>query len=274
MRRETKEILLRVIDLCETVRKRGLDPFDVEVQEFFDKLREILPRLKRREDLYLDIQALLSLADVIHQQEEWVKHRSSMLYLDPLLIALKLQAMPARDLAEIFVRSWHPIVELESIAPPGISEAKRYWTDLPPLKERHGELKSTEVGSEEIDSQELSRMGILSTEEFENLMHKTWEELWKAVGEDEEVPYWDFISAPTFEETVRRAWLVSFLVSYGYAGIELRPLEDEIILIPSSMPQRRKEATVSIPISITKTEWLERREHGRERHRGSEGEVS
>lgn len=40
---ERQELMLRVIDLCDAVRQRGLDPFDVRVKEFFDRLRELLP---------------------------------------------------------------------------------------------------------------------------------------------------------------------------------------------------------------------------------------
>jgi len=117
---ERQELMLRIIDLCDTVRKRGIDPFDVEVREFFDRLRELLPNLKKHEELYLDIQAVLGLADVVFQQGEWIKHKSSMLYLDPLLIMLKLHALPARELADVFARSWHPIVQLETLEPEGV----------------------------------------------------------------------------------------------------------------------------------------------------------
>ena len=78
MPRERQELMLRIVDLCDTVRSKGLDPFDVEVKEFFDKLRELLPKLKNNDELYLDVQAVLGLADVISQQGEWIKHKSSM----------------------------------------------------------------------------------------------------------------------------------------------------------------------------------------------------
>lgn len=260
---ERQELMLRIIDLCDTVRKRGLDPFDVEVREFFDRLRELLPKLRKHEELYLDIQAVLGLADVVFQQGEWIKHKSSMLYLDPLLIMLKLHALPPRELAEVFVHAWHPIVELESLSLHGIYEAREYWTNLPPLEERWRELEATEVLTGEIARQELARMGILSEEDFAAVLDRTWRELKDAAGKRGETSYWDFISERSFEKTITKAWVVSFLVSYGYATLELKPLEEEITLKPLSKPRRlERVAALSIPISITREEWLRRRKHG------------
>ena len=257
-----QELMLRIIDLCEAVQKRGLDPFDVEVREFFDRLRELLPKLRKHEDLYLDIQAVLGLADVIFQQGEWIKHKSSMLYLDPLLITLKLHALPPKDLAEILARAWHPIVEFESLSPHGIKEAMDYWTNLPSLAERWREIEVTEVLTGEIARRELARLGILSEEDFTAVLDRTWREL-KDVAGGGEISYWDFICARSFEETVRRAWLVSFLLSYGYAALELKPLEEEILLKPLPKPKRPEwVATFSVPIAISRAEWLRRRKEG------------
>jgi hypothetical protein len=261
VRKERRELLLRVIDLCESVRRNELDPFEVQVGEFLRRLRELLPRLRDLQDLYLDLQALVGLTEVILRQGEWIKHRSSLLYLDPLLISLKVQVMSPRELAEILVEAWHPTVELEVLSLPALSEAREYWTNLPPLEERRRELGEGGEGVGELPLEELQRMGILRREEFEKLLTELWEELKRSAGE-KGISYWRFISAPTFEETVRRAWLVSFLVSYGYAGMELKPLEDDLLLFPYSSPQRREES-MSVPISLSEEKWREKRGRGR-----------
>jgi len=254
-----KELLMRIIDLCESVRKKGLDPFDVEVREFFDRLRELLPKLRREEEFYLDIQAVLGLADVVYQQGEWVKHRSSALYLDPLLIMLKVHALPPRELAEVLARSWHPIVDIECLTPGGIDEAAEYWKNLPPMDERLREPETAEVLTGELARKELAKMGVLSEEDFVALLDKSWRELREYAGERGEVSYWSFISDRSFERTVLRAWIVSFLVSYGYATMEIKPLEEEIILRPMPKPERPEQVTTfSVPISISRDEWLRR----------------
>lgn len=256
---ERRELLLRIIDLCETVSKRGLDPFDVEVKGFLDRLRELFPKLRGRDEIQLDIRALLGLVDVILHQGEWIKHRSSSLYLDPMLITWKLRALEPRELAEIFVSSWHPILELECISPHWIGEAMDYWMSLPSLEERRAGLDTVEVLTGEVARRELSRLGILSEEDFNTALDRTWRELKGAAGEDGEISYWDFICSESFEKTVSKAWLVSFLVSHGYAELELRPLEEEIVLKPLPEPRGPQEAVAtSIPIPISREGWLSR----------------
>lgn len=263
MTKEREELMLRIIDLCDSVRTRGLDPFDVRVREFFGRLRELLPKLKKHEDLYLDMTAVLGLADVINQQGEWIKYKSSMLYLDPLLISLKLHALPPKDLADVLARAWHPIVELENISPQGFREAKDYWTRLPPMGERWQGL-GTEVISGEIAREELDRMGVVSEEEFSKTIEKTWGELKKAAGEKGEISYWDFIMEKTYDKTVAKAWVVSFVITSGYATIEAKPLEEEMILKPFPKQQRHTRATVfSFTVPITREEWERRRFGGK-----------
>jgi len=258
---ERKDLMLRIIDLCESVSKRGVDPFDVEVKEFFERLRAILPKLRDWDELHLDIDAVLGLANVIFHQGEWIKYKSSLLYLDPLLITWKLHTLSPKELSEVFVGSWHPVVDMECLTPHGIKEAMDYWTNLPNFGER-ARLDATEVLPEEVALQELARLGIISEEEFVTILERVWGEL-KERANGGKISYWDFITARTFEETVDRAWLVSFLVSYGYATLEVKPLEEEILLKPLPKPLKlERVATFSVPISISRSEWQRRREHG------------
>ncbi len=257
---DRKELMQRIVELADSVRTSGLDPFDVEVKEFFDRLKELLPKLKTNDELFLDVQAVLGLADVVYQQGEWIKHKSSLLYLDPLLITLKLYALEPSDLAEVLVRAWHPIIDIEALAPPGIREGLDYWRDLPAMGDRFKDLEVTEVMTGEIARKELAKMGILSDEDLTAVLDKTWRELKERVGKRESMSYWDFIQAKTFEDTVFRAWLVSFLVSYGYATLEIEALEETIDLKPLARPHLPENVpTFSVPIAISRDEWLKRR---------------
>ncbi|MEM2874714.1 MAG: hypothetical protein QW567_01640 [Candidatus Hadarchaeales archaeon] len=260
---DKRELLMRVIDLCESVRKKGLDPFDVEVREFFDRLRELLPKLRRQEEFYLDIQAVLGLSEVVYQQGEWVKHRSSALYLDPLLVMLKVHALSNKELADVLVRSWHPIVDVECVTDKGFREAMDYWSNLPSLEERLRGLDVPEVLTGELARKELEKMGVLSEEDFVVLLDRTWRELKEQAGGRGEIPYWEFVFEKSFEGTILRAWLVSFLVSYGYATMEIRPIEEEIILRPLPKPEKPEQVvTFSVPIAISREEWLRRLKNG------------
>lgn len=262
-KKEREELLLRIIDLARTVRDRGVDPFEVEVRELFDRLHELLPKIRDPQELYLDILAVLGLSDVVYQQGEWIKHKSSLLYFDPLLVLWKLRSLSTEELARVMTESWHPIVRLECIAPHGIKESMNYWNTLPSLEERRVGLDVEEIEAGEMARKELERLGLMERKDFTQTLELTWGELKEAAGEDGKVQYWDFVDANTFEETVVRAWLVSFLVSYGYATLELKPLEEEIILKPMEHQQTaRKTAAFSVPISVTLGEWKERRAQG------------
>ncbi len=262
--KQRKEIMLRIIDLCRTVGRRGIDPFEVEVPELFERLRKILPKIRDWEELYLDIEAVLGLSDVISQQGEWVKHRSSLLYFDPLLVMWKINTLSSRELADIFVRSWHPIVEMECLTPSGIREAMDYWTNLPSLAERGARLDVVETLTGEMALRELAKLGLIVEEGFTETLEKFWKELKRAAGKKGEISYWDFVRAKTFEETIGKAWLVSFLVSYGYATLEVKPLEDEITLRPLARPLEltRREMVASVPISLSRAEWSRRARGG------------
>jgi len=258
-----KETIERIIDLCESVKSRGLDPFDVQVKELLEKLRELFPELKRLDELYLDMRALSGIADVILHQSEWLRHRSSVLYLDPLLIMLKMQVLEPEELAEIFTRCWHPTIEMESISPSALREGLDYWTELPPLSERGLELGGMELQTGRISEEELREMGIVSEEEFGRILEEEWKRMLREVG-DEGIPYWDWICAETFEETVRRSWILSFLISYGYVDVEVRPLEEEILIRPRRRPAQLGEPR-SLVIPVTYEEWVK---HARRRSRG------
>ena len=71
------------------------------------------------------------------------------------------------------------------------------------------------------------------------------------------IAYWDFIGADTYEETVQRAFLTSFLITYGYATLEIDRLEETMFIMPYDKP--RDEAltvqSTSVPIAVSVEDW-------------------
>lgn len=253
MPRITRRELLKVIDLCMTVEKKGVDPFEVDVRRTLERLRRYLPRWKLLEDLLLDAEAVAKIASIIKLQKDWIIHRSSSLYIDPLLVELKVKMMEKEGLAECFLRSRRPIISLEQLSKERMEEAVAYWNQLLPLEERFGEEEAPEAGKMGLLSPEdLVDLRIVSPEEFRGLLEGLWEEL-KATGR---TPYKDFVYTDSFEETLDRAYLVSFLVSGGFAEMEVKPLEEEIFLIPRKRPiSMRGRRAYSIPIAIDYEDW-------------------
>lgn len=252
-----KEQLERVIDLIHSLEERGLDPFLVNVEDVLRIIHEYFPEWEDPEELNLDAEAVNQIASAIELQSEWVKHRSSTLYTDPFLIEEKLRKLAKDEIGAIFLESWHPVVQLEQLSPHTLAEAIKYWQALVPLDERwqRTEGKPLEAGTATRD--ELLKQQLIAEEEFSQELERFWEELKQQAEGAEKIEYWKFIGADTYEETVKRAYLTSFLVTYGYATLEVNRLEETIHIIPFNaplLPADNKQA-VSLPIPISLTAW-------------------
>jgi hypothetical protein len=261
-RRLGKEELGRIIEFCHSIENEGLDPFSVEVEDLISVIKEYFPNWKKLEDLCLDAEALNQVASVIKMQSEWIKHRATSLYRDPFLIEEKLRSVDVEKAAEIFLEVWRPIVELEQISIGSLNEAIKYWEGLTPLDERWQKTYFGPMETVTTTHEEMVKQRILSSETFSSELEKLWDELKQAAGEDGRIEYWDFIGAQTYDETVRRAYLTSFLITYGYSFLEVHPLEEEIFLRPYKKPVLKEDARLfSFPISISYEEWMRWREN-------------
>lgn len=258
--------LQRVIDLCKSVEERGLDPFLVDVNDIIAIVREYFPEWESMDELSLDAEAINRLASVIKLQSDWIRHRSTSLYTDPFLIEEKLRKLDRQRLARLFLNAWSPIIEMEQISPYSLSEAIKYWQSLLPLRERWTKTAfvKTELGA--ASREELIKQRIMAEKAFTEELETLWLELRQKVGENEKIPYWDFVGADSYEETVRRAYMTSFLVTYGYATFEVHRLEEEIFIVPFSKPRSLlgKKQAVSVPVSVSIEEWRRWRESRRD----------
>lgn len=255
-----REKLARIIETCRSVEERSLDPFLIDVNEDISTVKEYFPEWTIAEDLCLDAETIHHLASVIELQGEWVRHRSTSLYTDPFLLEEKLRSLPKEEIEGTFVQSWHPIIELEQISIHSLAEATAYWINLLPMNERWKEKAPAEVQTGSASREELLKERILQDTAFSEDLESFWRELKSFVREnsqDGKISYWSFIGKGTYEETVQRAFMTSFLVTYGYATLEVHLLEEDIYIRPHEEPQTKigKKQLVSIPISVSVEEW-------------------
>lgn len=251
------EVLERVVDLARIVRERSLDPFDVNVIDLFDRIRPLMRKAKDLKALRMDLLAVLGLSDIVAMQEEWIEHRSSLLYIDPVLTLVRIDSLDPVALAEILVHSMHPVTEKEQLTGPRLREATEYWLSLPDRDQRISELGADYAETGALTREDLDRMGLMKGRAFEEWISLVWGELLERAGEDG-MSYWDFIRAEAYEDTVLRAYVVSHLCSLGYATIRASPLEEEVFLkpFPEKLPMKDLE-TESVSIALTR-EGLER----------------
>ena len=255
-----REKLQRIIDTCRSVEDRSLDPFLIDVNSNIGTIKEYFGEWKVPEDLCLDAETLHHIASVVKLQSEWVRHRSTSLYTDPFLLEDKLKRMDKSEIARTFLKVWHPLIEWEQLSLQSLTEAMRYWNTLIPLEERWKETPPLEVAAESATREELVRQKILRDITFSEELETFWKELETSVeerGKEGRIRYWDFIGADSYDETVDRAFMTSFLVTYGYATLEIYPLEEETFLVPFEKPIVRSGKTqlISIPISVSFTDW-------------------
>lgn len=261
------EQILRIIELCKTVEKQGFDPFNVDVKASLTMLKQYLPHWKELDELLLDMEAIRKITGLLRLQGEWIRHRVSTLYVEPLLVELKLKMLPDEKLASILLRSFHPIVSVDQISAARMRQALDYWQKLAPLKERMANLlaeQSLEPGSITFD--ELLDMHVLSNEEFDDGLQDLWQELrqLKSGFEKGRVPYWEFVVAGSYEDTSRRAYLTAFLVSEGYARMEVDPLKEEIYVIPNERQLTPPNGVLprSVVTTFDKESWAKMRRRG------------
>lgn len=303
--------LFRLLNFCKTIQTEGTDPFDLDVKKVLETLTEYQKNKnwKSLNDLLLDADAIAELTKIIELQSKWIKDRSASFYMEPGLLDLKLKMMESEELAAAFLKSWYPIIAMDRMTQERLKEGLAYWNALLPFSERserNDEFprpSTAEIeGTLAID--DLIAMSIFSRTEFNDLLQSVLEELEErgSVGGDDckndnnrnrnRLEYHDFVyESETFENSLEKAYLTSYLVNEGKAEIIINPLEEEVF-ISSLPPDRNASASVnasanananraqtetksrSIAISLSYDDWLrwrEKRNRGNGKRNGQNG---
>jgi len=234
----------------------------VDVEDIIGVVRELFPVWERPEEFSLDAEAVHSVASVIWLQSSWVKHRSTTLYTDPFLLGEKIRRLGKEEIANVFLKAWHPVVELEQITSHSLAEAMKYWEGLLPIGERWQRTAPLKTETGTMSREEMIKQRLLLEEAFTKELEALWGELKQRTGGKARIPYWDFVGAETYSETIKRAYMTSFLVTYGYATLEAYPLEEEMYLKPFEKPVSTlgKRQAFSVPVSVSVEEWMKWRE--------------
>jgi hypothetical protein len=177
-----------------------------------------------------DSEAMQRLVSIVKLQDAWLKHRASALFIDPLLLELKIQMISKEELADGFAKCWHPIAQIDQLTAKGLEKAFVYWRDLVPFSERFKDQfgkYGTEAGT--IQLEELESLNIFTKEEFESRLNSLYKELLDR-SKGAETDYRDFVAGKTPEETALRAYLLAFIVTEGRATLRVDPLTEQIFV--------------------------------------------
>lgn len=255
-----KERLQGIIEMCVAIENRVAEPFALDVDEIIKVIKAYFPHWEHPEELRLDAETLHHLATVIKMQSEWVKHRSTSLYTDPFLLEEKILQMGKEDMVEVFLKAWSPLVELEQMSLTNLAQGLLYWETLTPIDERWRDMESAVVSTSPVSREELIKQRVLGSKEFSEELNCYWQELKELTsekGKNGKIHYWDFIGAETYEATVQRAFATSFLITYGYATLEIDRLEELVFIVPYGKQRAGllTEQSTSIPIAVTCDDW-------------------
>jgi len=255
-----KERLERIIEMCIAIENHIVEPFTLDIDEIIKIVKEYFPHWQDPDELGLDAETLHHLASVIKLQSEWVKHRSTSLYTDPFLLEEKILQIGKQEMVDVFVRAWNPLVAFEQLSLNSLAQGLIYWEALAPIAERWKDPDVSKVSMGFASRDELIKQRVLGVKEFSEELNCYWQELKKCKaknGEDAKIRYWDFIGAETYEETVQRAFLTSFLVTYGYATLEIDRLEEQVFIKSFDKPKTEilTQQSISIPIAVSFEDW-------------------
>ncbi len=255
-KKQGRERLERVIEMCLAIENHQADPFTLNVDDIIGVVKTYFPHWDQPEELKLDAEALSHLASVIKLQSEWVKQRSTSLYTDPFLLEEKIRQTSKVGMVDVFAAAWNPIVDSEKLTLPTLAQGLLYWDALAPLGDRWKDIDVSAVQTGQVSRDEMVKARVLGDREFSDELECYWHELKLKTaekGHDGKIEYWSFIGADTYEETVQRAFLTAFLVTYGYATLEIDRLEETVTLIPFDKPREEPLSvqSTSVPIAVS-----------------------
>ncbi len=232
------EIYERIIDLAVGVAECRIDPLDVDVGRFLERLKrlgDVDPSLV--DLLMLDVRALHGLIMILEAQSRRLRDRGYGLYLNRLLVRMAADKLTSEELVDLFEASWRPIMELEYMDRDLLDDALTYYVNLIDLALRSRIMPSFREVLVDV-SPELFREPV----DLEGYGDELRRELWEASRGDY-IDYFDFIFKG--EKPVLRAYIVSFLISDGWIDVKIDRLKRKIFIRP-----REKRLEFRNPTSI------------------------
>ena len=236
----SREELEKIIQICENIEKRGLNPFTINIRDILSKLRRMLEENLDLDYYVLDAETMYKIATLIALQHRWLREKAQALFVDAQMIETRLLALDKKSIVRAFLKAWRPIISLEHITLQRLRQGAEHFLSLPPRREERS--WGWKISQKDV---EFLKTSLESEEELSQKVKSLHEELLREYEAGGEVDYWSFINRGGFEKNFERAYLLSFLITEGYVDVKRNPLKGEIKLIP-----RREKAERKQPVSL------------------------
>lgn len=200
------------IETCQKALTGELLPHQVDAWGLWEILSQASDKLSGPEEYLLYATLLRLIVATVRLQCRWLRYEADELYVDADMARGKINSLSVRTLSSIFVKSFHPLVEMERMTLKALDLGKKHWDELAGrgvLDFASPEMFMTYQRGSEAESQVLKEV------RFQELLEDLMKEFLSS-DDGSDVSYESFISrrgSAGFPEMVTRSYLVSFLVS-------------------------------------------------------------
>lgn len=238
--REVERELRDLVSELSSLIRSGEDILSIQLEPKMAKLKELIRRSLEFKHIELDMEAVYNFALLVYAQSKSLRDRSSVLYVDPFLIKLAILGSPTERLAETFLRAWRPSAGRDVLSHEMMKKSYDYWNDL---KTYSIELEE----SEPLRGETLESLGIRYDELISEGMMEMCEELRRRGGR---LLYEELVGGGTLNERLRRAVLISFMLSYGYAHAEKEPLKKRFWVVAREQASKDQPKSTESLVTI------------------------
>jgi len=237
---EVERELQELISELTSIIRSGMDPLSVRLQPHIMRLRKLIKESLELKHVELDMEALYNFALLVYAQSKSLKDKSSVLYVDPFLIRLSMLGSTTDKLAEAFLRSWRPSAGRDVLSHEMMRRAYEYWNNLK-------EYNIEEAKTQPIFGESLESLGVRYDELMSDSIVELYEDLRRRGGR---LLYEELLGEGELNERLRRAVLISFMLTYGYASIVKEPLKNRFWVVAKEEvgiePRSQGESIVTV----------------------------
>ncbi len=239
------DVLLDGIRICDEVLRGERLPHQVDIWDLWERVKEASVMPDDIDQMRLYASLARKVVSVLRLQCSWLRYEADELFVGSDIARDTIEKMHLRSIITIFIKSLHPVVEVEQLNTKAVEMGMDHWEELIrflPIEDMApGRVEMYRPGSEEASH-------FVGGPDFEGLVSRIEDE-YRDLSSQGKVEYWAFLSrdgTASFAEVVERAFLTSFLLSQG--RLSLRDRDGRLLLSKPNDSQRQISQSLAVVI--------------------------